>query len=428
MGEYMDYRKTILERLVDKYERSGQRLEEGHPRRRITMLTAKEFPDYLVDTTSKYKEEINLAALALKQKGWVDLIWQRYEEGNLLDKVVLNVFCIGEIHSFLGRTSLSVKEQAAKDLFSQYWSALPEWAQSFAERLQERLSNGKGPGGYFNLDDLPGLESILKALAALPGVEGEIPKRVFSVQVLGNSKLFEVIEGPLLKIIKEFFPGADASEETDRKGILAEFGIVDNPQYVYLSGQLKLSTDGDGVDLGLFRPAVGLPVEMIRDIEIVGLEADTVLSVENLTSFYQLAKAKPEGVLLVYLGGYHNRHRRKFFLALKEFMERSGRKLNFAHWGDIDLGGFSILVDLDKKTGLRFTPVAMDEIILGRCRDNWGGFDKKYGEKLRGLFQKPGFERFFSTIKFMLENGCRLEQEAVNPIDVIQVLEKVSMY
>ncbi len=262
-------------------------------------------------------------------------------------------------------------------------------------------------------------------MAALPDIEGEIPKRVFSLQVLGNSKSFEGIEGALVRALKEFYPGAETRDDLDKKEILAEFGIVDNPQYVYLSGKLTIEAEGALLDLGVCKPALGLPVEMIRGLKIAGLDARVILSVENLTSFYQLAKARPNGVLLVYLGGYHNRHRRQVFLALKEFMDRSGKEIKFAHWGDIDFGGFSILVDLERKTGLELAPVAMDERILARYRGRCGSFDSKYGEKLRGLLEKPGFARFCGVIELMLKERCRLEQEGVEIGDVLGAIGQV---
>ena len=84
--------------------------------------------------------------------------------------------------------------------------------------------------------------------------------------------------------------------------------------------------------------------------------------------------------------------------------------LGYYHFGDIDAGGFSILLDLRKKTGIPFLSYHMDLDTLKRYM--------KYGKSLtesdRKRLEKIGKEKeFCEIIGFMLEENIKLEQECI---------------
>lgn len=424
----MDYGKKILTLLLDKYERSSQRIGNEPVKRSISIKVKETFPLYYDDSTPRYKEEINQAAWALEQQALVQLSWQKHEEGNILEKISLNPLNLDRAYAHVGRVSRTAKEQACLALLQSYVPALEPWGAEFVRELSTRIKAGKGIAAYVNLDDLAALENVLKVLRALPQIQEEIPKRVFSLQVLQHSKALEQVENTVSNILREFHPALAGWEEgaEGQKSILAEFGIVESPQYVYLHGPLKIRTSGREADLNLFRPAIGLPVELLKTMELTDLGATVVLSVENLTSFYQLAKAAPPKVLIIYLGGYHNRYRRELFFKLQDYCLRTQQQVCFAHWGDIDYGGFSILAHLRQKTGLPIRAVGMDEAMMRQYLALGSSFTKSYGKRLADLLQKPAFEEFYPTIRYMLEKGVRLEQEAIEIAYILQKLQDLS--
>ena len=59
---------------------------------------------------------------------------------------------------------------------------------------------------------------------------------------------------------------------------------------------------------------------------------------------------------MIYLGGYHNSHRRNFIRCIYN----DNPDAEYFHYGDIDAGGFYILLHLRKKTGIDFKPYHMD--------------------------------------------------------------------
>ena len=85
-------------------------------------------------------------------------------------------------------------------------------------------------------------------------------------------------------------------------------------------------------------------------------------------------------------------------------------RYRICHYGDIDAGGFSILLDLRKKTGVHFEPLHMDVETLSENLH----FTKTLTENdIKRLKNFVGSE-FKDVIAYMLRNNCKLEQEALD--------------
>ena len=131
---------------------------------------------------------------------------------------------------------------------------------------------------------------------------------------------------------------------------LDDLGILPNPRFVLLSGPLRLRLDGEWLDLGRLRGAVRLAQEDIERAEEITTAAHRCLTVENETSFHELAKLR-SGELLV-----QTSYPGSGTLAL---LRRLPAILEFWHFGDSDDAGFDILRDLRDKSGREFQPLHM---------------------------------------------------------------------
>ena len=147
--------------------------------------------------------------------------------------------------------------------------------------------------------------------------------------------------------------------------------------------------------------------EMLKDVDAITVSGDVVITIENLTTFNAF---KCENSFAIYLGGYHNTNRRNF---IKKVYGQNQDK-QYLHFGDIDAGGFYILRHLRDKTGIAFAPYCMDVKTLKtnlqytkKLTDN----DKK---RLTALVDTE----FSDTVEFMLENNCKLEQEAMDLMEI----------
>ena len=187
--------------------------------------------------------------------------------------------------------------------------------------------------------------------------------------------------------------------------ILAEYGIYHTPNYVYFKGNAKFTLGEETIPLDSFHQGIGLSGEDIPEIRFTELsQIKKVLTIENLTTFFRW---KEPDCLIIYLGGYHNSVRRRL---LKEIYQALP-DVQYWHFGDIDAGGFAILKDLQKKTGIPFQAYHMDLDTLMQY--------EKYGKKLSGNDRKrlealaAESPEWQETIRYMLEHDVKLEQECV---------------
>lgn len=136
----------------------------------------------------------------------------------------------------------------------------------------------------------------------------------------------------------------------------------------------------------------------INSINVIGKR---VITIENLTTFNTFNESD---TLAVYLGGYHNSHRRSFIKKIY----RDNPKAEYYHFGDIDAGGFYILLHLREKTGVDFIPYHMGISELKQYED----YTKKLTDNdVRRLTNLRNSE-FSEVVNYMLEHNCKLEQEA----------------
>ena len=142
---------------------------------------------------------------------------------------------------------------------------------------------------------------------------------------------------------------------------------------------------------------------MLKQIEQIQVTGNRVITIENLTSFHAFSE---HDMLAVYLGGYHNTHRRNLIRMIYAQNPDSA----YYHYGDIDAGGFYILLHLRKKTGVAFQPHHMDIETLQR----YGKYTKPLTEHDKNRLKKLLGGEFGETVAYMLKHNCKLEQEALD--------------
>ena len=148
---------------------------------------------------------------------------------------------------------------------------------------------------------------------------------------------------------------------------LDDLGIVPNPRSVLLHGPLRLLLDGEWMDLSLLQGAIRLAQSDIQRAAQVVTTATRCLTVENETSFHELAKLH-SGELLVqtsYPGS-----------GTLTLIRRLPKNLEFWHFGDSDIAGFDILRVLCEMSGRTIRPLHMqrgrvpfEQESLGRPTD-----------------------------------------------------------
>ncbi|ACB84363.1 Wadjet anti-phage system protein JetD domain-containing protein [Natranaerobius thermophilus] len=432
--------KRELSKLLDKYEnRKDYGKESKNPRRDFLHITEKNYPDYYHVSDSKFRLDYNAEMKELEKHGFIDLIWKKYQEGEYLEKIALQYENLEQAYSVLNRKPKIEYYRELEKIFYKYYKEASSNLNNFYEEMLSKLKHLQKLPAQVKYETPHEIEELLIGLNQLTkNKELEILKRNFSVELYRDSKRWDKYERRIVWIIKNYWSNKTDNKELDQElnqelakplkdhiydiymmednELLAEFGLIENPRHVNISGYMKFSTHQGEIDLVAFYPDVGLPPQMVKDMKINTLKANCIITIENLTSFYHYLSVAPDNHLVIYLGGYHNRMRRHILNKLWDFVKYQGMETKFYHWGDLDLGGFRIYNHLKEKTNIPFAPLMMDEKTYLYHIDNGHKFNKDYEKKLTDLLKDDEYSEFHNLINLMLKHKVRIEQEAVRDI------------
>ena len=389
------YEKQILSLLLDKYEGSKSFIGTNRVNQSFTCKVAQMFPKYKDDSEYEFFCAINEAVDTLAVQGFVTA--KRLKNG-VLQSVTLNLETIDKAYEYLGRIPKSdIVIDLKKILF--LYKDCNNILSAYCSRQLERLAENKSVE-FFD-DDFDMYESILKVVSKITGVKSGTFERDFSIQVLGDSKAFEKIRSKVVSLLYEYgdFP--------DRETLLADLNIVKNPGHVYFKGKGKLTVCGQQIDFSQISGDMAISSEMLKNVDDITVFGDVVITIENLTTFNAF---NCENSFAIYLGGYHNTSRRNF---IKKVYEQNPDK-QYLHFGDIDAGGFYILQHLRNKTGIVFVPYCMDVKTLKANLHYCKKLTENDKKRLAALVDTE----FGDTVKFMIENNCKLEQEAMDLMEI----------
>jgi len=397
----VQYDRKVLNHLLDTYENSL--LSTGENKRTIQIefrFTKTSIPSYFDESSDEY-ERIHILMKLLESKKLIRIIWKDNKQDYMIRKVRLMADHIEEVYQYVGRKSKRGLEEENIALLQKYLDVEAPITEAFVRYLLERLQNHQSVKEYIALENRKETEEFLRACALVEKNRKPCYIREFSIIHFQDSKYFEGIESRIAKVFRQF---SGEYAEMDTLELLAEHVIYRTPNYVYLKGDARISIGGESVDLSLLRQGIGISGEDLSNIRFSDLsKIKKVVTIENLTSFFRYWE---EDCLFIYLGGYHNRIRRTLLKMIYETIPDA----EYFHFGDIDAGGFSILLDLRKKTGIPFLSYHMDLHTLKRYM--------KYGKSLtesdRKRLEKIGKEKeFCEIIGFMLEENIKLEQECI---------------
>ena len=389
------YEKQILNVLIDKYEGSKSFIGTNQVNQSFTCKVAQMFPKYKDDSEYELFCTINEAVNTLVVQGFVTA---KKMKNGVIQSVTLNLEAINKAYEYVGRIPKSdIVVDLKKTLL--LYKDCNVILSAYCSRQLERLAENKSVE-FFD-DDFDMYKSILKVVSKITEMKSEMFERDFSIQVLGDSKAFEKIRSKVVALLYEYgdFP--------DRETLLADLNIVKNPGHVYFKGKGKIAVCGQEIDFSKMTGDMAISSEMLKNVDDITVFGDVVITIENLTTFNAF---KCENSFVIYLGGYHNTNRRNF---IKKVYEQNPKK-QYLHFGDIDAGGFYILQHLRNKTGIAFVPYGMDVKTLKANLQYTKRITENDKKRLAALVDTE----FGETIEFMLEHNCKLEQEAMDLMEI----------
>ena len=404
----MRYEEKILGALLDSYENSLLSRGENKVAIHVSFpFTKKTMPAYF-DESSLVYEEIHGTVRHLEELGFIEVVWKGKKENHIVQKVVLCEEKVSDVYRYVKRTPKSDLCAEQLKILRKFQAACDTPAASaFISWLTQRLEEGKSVKEYLNLENTEETKNLLTAIASIERNQKESYIREFSVQIFGETKMLENRLSLIGKIMRKFSPQYENMETYD---ILAEHGIYHTPNYVYVkgTGNLRIGLEeGSLVKLGHLRQGIGLSGEDLDSLRWEDLsEVKRVITIENLTTFFRWEE---EHAILIYLGGYHNTVRRNLLKNIYAVIPYA----EYLHFGDIDVGGFEIFLDLCKKTGIPFRPYLMGISQLEEYKSCARKLTENDRKRLSVLKEKTNRADILPVLMYMETHGIKLEQESI---------------
>ena len=403
MNEY--WQKEIINLLLDKYERTAAFQKGELPDRRVilrfydsgkTDFSAYDIDDHVVRTA------INETVLEMRSEKLVDFEWMRGEQNHIIKRVWLDFSSIDKAYQAVDRQSAKLLVTAVVlELERELKAVNTDWIVTYYSETKDHLETKCRLGSRLSSDktERADLYRMLRFIDSHSFTA--LTERVFSEKCFGDSKAFETRMKPtLLSIMRKY-----VSRELTDSELLQTIGISRYPEPLELRGKITIN----GNDISAFENGFCFYSNEIEVAEIIiSKTVERILTIENRANFFAYQNTKNE--LVVYHGGQYSPAKKKLFEKLVAAMPEN---CVWYHWGDIDLGGFSMLLRLRTEILPKAQPCRMGIAELQTYQAFTRTFSSDYAEKLQKLKQQEKLSDCLKCIDYMINNKVRLEQEAM---------------
>lgn len=384
------FEKEICEILISKYESRYNNGSDFH--RKISLkFDESGYKKYVAEDAYKYRDAIDEAALRLEKDEIIFISY--YKATKDISEVRLNLDNIAGAYRLLGTANIADKYQ---NLFDNLQKNSTGVSKTLYDVLLERRERKGSLQKY--IDKASEYYDAIKAIDAINSNEHDIFMRVLSVRLFRDSKRLENLKNYVIDILNAIGESEAVWEE-----YLLLNGILKNPNYIYLKGSGTLRINEQVIDLSRLKTAMAICSDSVKNTTFLSVNGSMVTTIENLTSFHDYKGEE----LTIYLGGFSNHSKVEILKKLNDDVNG----LNFRHFGDMDLGGFSILSHLRRKTGIAIMPLHMDIKMLQDRAELTKEPSHAYLEKIRSLLSDENLQDCLEALQFMIDNQVILEQE-----------------
>lgn len=398
-----DFQKKLINKLLDQFERSQQSWKDGVKARVVRLNVEKDilFKNYAHSSTAYlFRPDIERDIKSLEQINLI--IAKRDKQTGLLKTVDLNLDVVLEAYSMLKRVPLNTK---LDDEMSRVQTLLLKYGKSllinkYLNHIGQLIESHKSRKSYY--DTIDELQLTVQIIDAIENQNEDVFLRVFSKKRFGDSKLIERKGSKIMQIFNEF----GEIEYDNISDLLEDYNIVKNKGNAIAKQGITFRINNQTINLDLLNEEFYFSMDMLVKMDVVALSKPKVITVENLTSFYAF---KDDKAIILYLGGFHNSAKRELIKKIHAF----NPNLEFYHTGDIDCGGFEILIDLRNKTGINFKPFLMNVEQLKKYKYECQKLTDNDRKRLIKLSNDSEAVEFKEVIEYMLCYDVKLEQESI---------------
>jgi len=414
---------TLLDKLENRIQRnissrSVAEWTQHSPRSIKITLTDIPLPTYFSQTDPSPRLIANDQLTRLEKAGLLTLTWLPGETGHLLQSVTLKTE-YATLYTLLNREPASTTRSRLETalLADQFRFSKDDWRTRAIHRTLTQLRDGKSPAP-FSLSDSTWNLDLLTVLVALPNLEAETPYRVFSVRTFNDSKRFDDLKPAIVRLARLANP---EWKMLSAEEIFRELNLVANPGYIHLAGNWQLTTQsGEILSLDGFTPSIGFPAAQVETIQSVTIHANSVLCIENLTSFYEFLRAHATYHPEAERSGRYTPHATLCLMGnpsppIRRLLRLIPETIPIYLWSDMDYGGFNILSQLRRYVSAQTQPYLMDIPTFEKCSHLSRPLTQVDVRNLKQLCKRPELADVRSTIEHLIHRGLKLEQEAIQP-------------
>ena len=337
----------LVRRIVDKIEGSSKDWQEGASGNRSLKIQQEDF-----DRAGK--SDLLQEAKELEQDGLIKIKWIEY--GNDIEKITYRREKTGQFYELLGLVPKWKRLQEEKQtLCSLMQQAETDWLRQYYQELEASLDQGKTPADQ----DKYGV-MLFDCLNALEKQKEPLYQRVFSIAVLGGSKIFEEkLKSRVVSVLSRYHPEAD--DAMSEREILSLVYLEDYAQQLAIKGNLKIELEGKEIDYGDQVYGTVLTTDTLRYARILPDQSiRKIITVENKANFvsmpYETETSPLECTFLRQLIG-------------------KIPDVEFYHTGDLDYGGIRIFRHIREHICPWVHPLQMDA--------DWYDRYLQYGYKIK---------------------------------------------
>ncbi len=425
----------ILERRPSKNgTRTTQHESTQHRATKITLANLP-LPTYFSQTDPTPRLTANEQFITLEKSGLVKLTWLPNEKNHILQSVTLTEHAPrntptehaprNTLYTLLNRVPLATNRSRLEQLLlADKFRFQDDWRARAINYISNQLKAEKSPAP-FSLTDSNLTLDLLAVLQALPTLTAETPYRVFSVRVFNDSKRLEAIKSQLVSLARL---GNPEWKRILAEEVLRELNLVANPSYIHLAGNWQLATEsGEILNLNGFTPSIGFPAAQTSSLQSV--RAESVLCIENLTTFHQYIQTKHatrntgnvDKYTDTHVNGTRTTHHAVLCThgnpspAIRRLLRLLPEATPIHLWSDLDYGGFNILAHLRQQVDPHVQPYLMDIATFENHAYLSRPLTQSDARNLKRLLQNPILKNVHHTIEHLLKRGLKLEQEAIQP-------------
>ena len=380
----------LVRRILDKIESSSVDWLENASGNRSLKIQQEDF-------NRAGKSELLEEARMLEQRGLIQIKWLEY--GNDIEKIT---YCLKQAEQFYELSGLTPKceriQEERQTLCKWSKQAQTGWLKAYYEDQAASLEKGKQSPDLSKYG-----EQLFTCLDALEKLREPVYQRVFSVAVLGSTKVFEnVLRTRVVSILSAYH--SDVDEAMNDKEILSQVYLEEYAQELAVKGNLKIILKGKEISLADFCYGTVLNTKTLRHAEVpAGQNIRKIITVENKANYVSMPYE--EETLIIFSHGFFSPLECEFLRKLLAVLP----DLEFYHTGDLDYGGVRIFRHIREHVCPRVRPLSMDADQYDHYIQY--GYEIK-PETLKKLEDMRGTEPLMEElIEHMIKGKMGIEQE-----------------